>query len=378
MHIEIRLFLVMFKRLKCELEKKIGFTLDSFKHCRRLENLLHQKGCFISYSSLARMFSVGNKTTEPRLSTLNELSVFLGYQSYEHFNQFNDNSAEELEAYTRKALEMKSELFFGNRLKGLELFIAIRKKFGNLSNLLSQELALQLFNTHDLPKNELEHLVANGITEVNFMDFFVYEDDPFGHYDWFIQHASGAQKQSQDFQHFKELFSKRKELLRGKATVEKSLPIQNINQSIHLYSRILEIEVLQMAATQPKNLLEFYQERLDQTIGLLKNRHEYDKIIVLGRLFRAACHTGIDKKILLDSETKQFCLGVIDSNALELEFQAPIYAVLKNDPKLKLSLAFLHNNYWKNSQLESEMLIAKALGLKKVYETYQKGVLKKT
>ena len=367
----------MLNALKSELEKKVGFALDSFKNCRRLENLLQHKGLYISYSSLARMFSVGNKTTEPRLSTLNELSIFLGYQSYEHFNQFNENSAEKLEDYTRKVLEMKSELFFGNRLKGLELFIDIRKKFGSLSDLLSQELALHLFNKQDLPKNELEHLVAKGITEVNFMDFFIYEDDPFGHYEWFIQHASGAQQQSQDFQDFKKLFSQRKELLRGKATDEKSLPIQNINQSVHLYARILEIEVLQMAANQPKNLLEFYQERLDQTISLLKNRQEYDKIIVLGRLFRAACHTGIDKKIVLDNETKQFCVEVINSNALELEFQAPIYAVLKNDPKLNLSLAFLHNNYWKNAQFESEMLIAKALGLKKIYETYKKGVLMK-
>lgn len=161
----------MLNALKSELEKKVGFALDSFKNCRRLENLLQHKGLYISYSSLARMFSVGNKTSEPRLSTLNELSVFLGYQSYEHFNQFNENSSEKLEAYTRKVLEMKSELFFGNRLKGLELFIDIRKKFGSLSDLLSQELALQLYNKQDLPKNELEHLVAKGITEVHFMDF---------------------------------------------------------------------------------------------------------------------------------------------------------------------------------------------------------------
>ena len=366
----------MLNALKSELEKKVGFAIDSFKNCRRLENLLHHKGLYISYSSLARMFSVGKKTTEPRLSTLNELSVFLGYQSYEHFNEIFDNASEELEAYTRKVLEMKSELFFGNRLKGLELFIDIRKKYGSLSDLLSQELALQLFNTHNLPKNELEHLVAKGITEVNFMDFFIYEDDPFGHYEWFIQHASDADKQSQDFQSFKKLFSQRKELLKGKMNNEESLPILNINQSVHLYSRILEIEVLQMAATQPKNLVEFFQERLDQTILLLKTRHEYDKIIVLGRLFRAACHTGIEKKIKLDDKTKQFCVEVINSNALELEFQAPMYAVLKNDRTLNLSLAFLHNNYWKNAQFESEMLISKALGLKKVYETYKKGVLK--
>lgn len=370
------LLLFMLNALKSELEKKVGFALDSFKNCRRLEHSLQQKDIFISYSSMARMFSVGNKTTEPRLSTLNELSVFLGYQSYEHFNQYNKNSAEKLEAYTRKVLEMKSELFFGNRLKGLELFIDIRKKYGSLSDLLSQELALQLFNTQNLPKNELEHLVSKGITEVNFMDFFIYEDDPFGHYEWFIQHASDADKQSQDFQSFKKLFSQRKELLKGKMNHEESLPILNINQSVHLYSRILEIEVLQMAAAQPKNLVEFFQERLDQTNNLLKNRHEYDKIIVLGRLFRAACHTGIEKKIKLEEKTKQFCIEVINSNALELEFQAPMYAVLKNDPTLNLSLAFLHNNYWKNAQFESEMLISKALGLKKVYETYKKGVLK--
>ena len=208
------------------------------------------------------------------------------------------------------------------------------------------------------------------------MDHFIYEDDPFGHYEWFVEHASSIDHQNKEFKNFKTLFLERKKLLRNDHNSQLQLPRISIQQSVHLYSRILEIEVLQMAANQPKNLLEFYQERLDQTISLLKNRHEYDKIIVLGRLFRAACHTGIDKKILLDNETKQFCVEVINSNALELEFQAPIYAVLKNDPKLNLSLAFLHNNYWKNAQFESEMLIARALGLKKVYETYKNGILK--
>jgi hypothetical protein len=366
----------MLSALKSELEKKVGFAIDSFKNCRRLENLLQHKGLYISYSSLARMFSVGNKTTEPRLSTLNELSIFLGYQSYEHFNQFNENSAEELEAYTRKVLEMKSELFFGNRLKGLELFIDIRKKFGSLSDLLSQELALQLFNTQNLPKQDLEHLVAKGITEVNFMDFFIYEDDPFGHYEWFLEHASSAENQSFDFQNFKNLYIERKRLLKGISSDHNQFNQLTINQSVHLYSRVLEIEILQKAICQPKELLEFFQERLDQTIKLLANRHEYDKIIMLGRMFRAACHSGIDNNIRLDQETKQFCIDLINSTALEFDFMAPMYAVLKNDPALKLSLAFYQNNHWKNAQFESEMLIAKALGLKKVYTTYKNGILK--
>jgi hypothetical protein len=364
----------MLNALKSELEKKVGFALDSFKNCRRLENLLQHKSIYISYSSLARIFSVGNRTTEPRNSTLNELSIFLGYQSYEQFQQFFENSSEELEAYTRKVLEMKSELFFGDRLKGLELFIDIRKKYGNLSDLLSQELALQLFNSQHLPKNELEHLVAKGITEVNFMDFFIYEDDPFGHYEWFLEHASRSEKQTSDFQNFKELYIERKRLLKGIFSDQNQFNQLTINKSVHLYSRLLEIEILQKAACQPKELVEFFQERLDQTIKLLANRHEYDKIIVLGRMFRAACHSGIDNNIRLDQETKQFCMDLINSTALEFEFMAPMYAVLKNDPTLKLSLAFYQNNHWKNAQFESEMLIAKALGLKKVYETYNKGV----
>lgn len=368
----------MLSALKSELEKKVGFTLDSYKNCRRLENLLQHKSIYISYSSLARIFSVGNRTTEPRNSTLNELSVFLGYQSYEHFKQFFENSAEELEAYTRKVLEMKTELFFGDRLKGLELFIEVRKNYPNQSGWLCQDIALYLFNNQQLPEKELKHLVAKGITEMNFLDYFIYEDDPFGHYEWFLKHAASEEKQSQDFQNFQKLFLERKKMLRGNILEQSQIPSITINQSVHLYSRVLEIEVLQMAVNQPKNLVEFYQERLNHTIKLLENRHEYDKIIVLGRLLRAACHTGIDNAIILDEETKQFCVDVINSNSkgLEFEFMAPIYALLKNDPSLKLSLAFYQNNYWKNAQFESEMLIAKALGLKKVYETYKKGVFK--
>ena len=366
----------MLVALKSEIEKKVGFALDSFKNCRRLENLLQHKGLYISYSSLARMFSIGNKTTIPRNTTLNELSVFLGYESFDHFTNQFQNSSEELEAYTRKVLEMKSELFFGNRLKGLELFIAIRKNYPKISGWLCQDIALYLFNNQQLPLKELEHLVANGIAEVNFMDHFIYEDDPFGHYEWFVEYASNADKQNKDFRNFKNLFLARKKMLKGKVKERPQLPNLTIHQSVHLYSRILELEILQQATHQPKNLIDFFQERLYQTINLLKNRHEYDKIIVLGRMFRAACHTGIENKIKLEQEVKDLCLDLIGSRVIDFEFQAPIYAVLKNDKTLNLSLAFLHNNYWKNAQFESEMLIAKALGLKKVYETYKKGVLK--
>jgi hypothetical protein len=370
------LYLFMLDALKSELEKKVGFALDSFKNCRRLETQLEKSGLYISYSSLARMFSIGNKTTIPRNTTLNELSVFLGYQSFEHFKNQFENSAEEMEAYTRKVLEMKSELFFGNRLKGLELFIDIRKNYPKLSGWLCQDIALYLFNNQTLPQKELEHLVASGITEVNFMDHFIYEDDPFGHYEWFVEHASGADKQNKDFKNFKTLFLERKKLLRNEYNTQIPFPKISIQQSVHLYSRVLEIEVLQQAANDPKNLVEFFQELLDQTVKVFRNRHEYDKIIVLGRLFRAACHSEIENKIILDEETKQFCVDIINSNALEFEFMVPMYVVLKNDPLLRLSLTFYHNNNWKNAQFESEMLISKALGLKKVYETYKNGILK--
>jgi hypothetical protein len=367
----------MLSALKSELEKKVGFALDSFKNCRRLENLLQQKSIYISYSSIARIFSVGNKTTQPRLSTLNELSGFLDYNSYDHFKHFFEYSSEELEEYTCKVLEMKSELFFGNRLKGLELFISIRKKFGTLSNLLSQDIALHLFNQPNLPQNELQHLVAQGISEVNFMEFFVYEDDPFGHYGWFLEHASKSDKQTRNFNNFKELYIERKRLLNGNFSDNKRINKLGINESVHLYSRILEVEILQIAANRPKRLLEYFQDQLGKTVLLLKDRQAYDKIIVLGRLFRAACYTDIIEHVIIDEETKRFCIEVINSNAIELEFMAPMYVVLKNDPTLKLSLAFFHNNYWKNAQFESEMLIGKALGLKNIYNTYQKGLLVK-
>jgi hypothetical protein len=178
---------------------------------------------------------------------------------------------------------MKSELLLSNRLKGLELFIDIRKNYPILSSWLCQDIALYLFNNQQLPQKDLEHLVANGITEVNFMDHFIYEDDPFGHYEWFIQHASGAQKQSQDFQNFKELFAHRKELLKGKATDEKSLPIQNINQSV-LYKPKTNTLVYELFQVLSKEIIEqehipninsLSLEQLKQLKGGIKGKISY-------------------------------------------------------------------------------------------------------
>lgn len=363
----------MIDQLKAELERHIGFSLDSFKHCRKLEKLLHERKIFVSDSSLARIFTVGNRTTQPRLATLNELCCFLGYPSLSEFIIHHDQVNEERKAYTRKVLEMKAELFSGTRARALKLFIEIRKEYHHLSGLLSQEFALHIFNSCPLTNYELDLIVDCGIADVDFIDFFVYEDDPQGNYESFLTRMAPL---SHELSTFAALYKERKRLLRENCCQHLPMPMVPIEQSVHLYSRWLEIEVLDSALRKPNEIIDFFQERLCYNIDILKNRPSYDKLIVLGRLFRAACHTNIHTHIYVDQETKAFITNLINSDAVELEFMAPLYAVCVHDASMPLRLDFYHNNHWKNAQLESEMILSQALGLTEIHDKIKKTLFK--
>ena len=362
----------MIDKLRTELEQHIGFKLDSFKHCRKLELLLRDKNIYVSDSSLARIFSIGQRKTQPRLTTLNELCGFLGYPSFEQFTIHQEKVNEEMMAYSHMLLEMKAELFSGTRVKALQLFIEIRRKFKHLSGLLAQEFALHIFNT-PLTPYEMDFMIDKGIAHVDFIGFFVYEDDPKGYYESFLTRMAPL---SQELKTFATLYKERKRLLRENSTQHLPIPMVPIEQSTHLFSRALEIEVLDAAIRQPTDFFDFFQERLCSIIQLLKNHPPYDKLIVLGRLFRAAYYTKIHTLIRLDEETKAFITHLINSEGIELEFMAPLYAVCKNESSIPLSLDFYHKNHWRNAQIESEMILSDVLGLTDVHHKLKSGLYK--
>jgi hypothetical protein len=66
-------------------ENRLGFRLDSAARCKKGENLLKQQGCSVSNSTLFRLSQHPVSSHSFFLSTLDELSRFLGHQSWDSF-----------------------------------------------------------------------------------------------------------------------------------------------------------------------------------------------------------------------------------------------------------------------------------------------------
>ena len=88
-------------QLKGALEQKIGFEINSIAACRRLEVLLINKGHYVSYTTLSRIFGLAKINTHARPSTLDELARYLGYTDYGSFLEINN----EREESNRKKME---------------------------------------------------------------------------------------------------------------------------------------------------------------------------------------------------------------------------------------------------------------------------------
>lgn len=75
----------MIYNLKIKIEQKCGFNIKSKKDCLVLSDLIYYETSFyLNYNTLRRFFGI-IKGTEPRKSTLDILSLFLGYESYAQF-----------------------------------------------------------------------------------------------------------------------------------------------------------------------------------------------------------------------------------------------------------------------------------------------------
>lgn len=77
----------MIKELKGQIEKSFGKKIISRGDCELLsEDLYKRTGVVISYNTFRRMFGLA-EYRQPRLSTLNHLSNYIGFQSYQDFTK---------------------------------------------------------------------------------------------------------------------------------------------------------------------------------------------------------------------------------------------------------------------------------------------------
>ncbi len=75
------------EELKSQIEKSFGKKIISRGDCELLSDDLYRKtGVVISYNTFRRMFGLA-EYRQPRLTTLNHLSNYIGFQSYQDFTQ---------------------------------------------------------------------------------------------------------------------------------------------------------------------------------------------------------------------------------------------------------------------------------------------------
>ena len=77
----------MVEELKSQIEKTFGKKLNNRGDCELLSDDIHRKiGVLISYNTLRRLYGMA-EFRQPRMSTLNHLSNYIGYKSYQDFTQ---------------------------------------------------------------------------------------------------------------------------------------------------------------------------------------------------------------------------------------------------------------------------------------------------
>ena len=77
----------MIEELKGEIEKSFGKRISTRGDCELLsDDLFRKTGVVISYNTIRRMFGLA-EYRQPRVTTLNHLSNYIGFKSFQDFNQ---------------------------------------------------------------------------------------------------------------------------------------------------------------------------------------------------------------------------------------------------------------------------------------------------
>ncbi len=83
----------MINRLKKNIELKFGKKISYQKDCKELsDNVLRETGEQLSSSTLRRFFGFLSTNSQPARVTLDILSVYCGFKSWEHFKKMNQDS----------------------------------------------------------------------------------------------------------------------------------------------------------------------------------------------------------------------------------------------------------------------------------------------
>jgi hypothetical protein len=353
-------------QLKAEIENKIGFRLDSIAACRRFEQTLINQNLYVSYTTLSRIFGLAFISANPRSSTLDELVHFLGYQDYNSFIQTHS----EKEALNRTNIEsqlvLDSMLLSGNEINAVEHLLELRETSPAIYKIQTQTLASHFFGNKIPAKEGIRHLIDIEPLSIELLQFFVFEDDPFGHYENTLKKVHERNGSNHNLSLFHQLFSFRKNVLKGnkKLTLEEIHP----NSHYHLISRSFELDILINKLCETKII-----NRTEEILCRINEWKDVDMpLSYVGRWCRGLIYSN-KHSILKDHwKWKQQCINLLKIQEINKEFQAVIYSFLVLTYGHYDSLDFMFKGNWENAKLESKLMLSLAFNKTEAFKNYKR------
>jgi hypothetical protein len=353
-------------QLKGALEQKIGFEINSIASCRRLETLLINKGHYVSYTTLSRIFNLAKINTLARPSTLDELTRYLGYTDYSHFLEIN-NEREASNRDKMEALLCVESLFLADNERGaIRQLMKFKREQPTAFGYTSQFVGNYLFGSQKEYSLAFQELLQYQGFTLDLLQLFVFEDDPFGHYAKLLKQLSLQQSTNVELSQFSELFVQRKALLLGH---KKQLTFRTQDLShFHLKSRSLELELLAKIHTKESILLE-----TEEILHRITDWKEADYALAfVGRWCRGLIYTEQYPLLQYHIAWKEQCIALLQIREVNKEFQAIIYTFLALTYGYHGSLAFMYNGEWENAKLESKLLLSLAFKQHDAFKTYKR------
>lgn len=360
----------MVQHLKKALEQKIGFPLDTVSSFRRMERLLYTNGIQVSYSTLNRLFSDNKPSVTPRRETLNLLSRYLGYGSFDEFEYFSFSRIRQEELYFKTEFEIKSLLLNQDYISAIDYYLDFGPSLNEYHADLAQIIGKSIFNAENFQAKTLEYLLSREKNAPFFLEFFVSEDDLKGHYRFALLNMDYESEYKEEKEIFKSLYFARKDLLNGKV---RDLPQIDFNKvNYHLQARYFELQLLHEYITNKDNIENYIQELAEKVLALTAvYNNTLATLVIVGRFCRALCYINSFHCLKNHEKWRLECITAFNSFHENVEFKAPVYAVLKLCYEMNLPLDFYKHNRWENAIVESELIISLALSNIKAVKRYQ-------
>jgi hypothetical protein len=331
------------RELKRQLEKKSGIHIQSFSDCKRFSEVLDHHGIHIAAMTLSRCFGISKSEHRPFLSTLDLLSSYLGFQSFNHFRKETDDvmkfalSHPELTFSSGEYAYCALELCF--QVNDLKTAMSIIDSFDVAK---SSELDFGWFlgqqvRQHQNNKRLLELLAHSQNGRKYFYEWFVDEDDPGNYFSKALQTYYEPQLKSIGEKLFVQAYLDSKRIYRGieEGNMYPEIYTESLSNLHELHyqqlSRLFEMRIL----NEFKGLNRYLEMEkiVEELLPIIAHKHWRDQNWMLMRPIKALVFTGyfnllIEHHLGLKNQIKkQFiaCEGTMLSS-VDLALQFVVHA----------------------------------------------------